>query len=132
MTDILTAPAAPAAGAAAQELTSTPRLATLVDAALGTYGDWGAATATLDACTGSAVEVETARVAKYDAYCRYNRRIDSLAEASGHLIAVDALAKFTGTKYAVDAGIRYLHASNAAWEHALDNPEDYNGLFDPH
>lgn len=129
MTDILTAPAA---GAAAQELTSTPHLATLVDAALGAYGDWGAATAALDACTGTAYEVEDARLANHAAYNRYNRRVDSLTEASRHLAAVNALAKYTGTKYAVDAGIRYLHASNAAWDHALDNPEDYNGLFDPH
>ncbi|MEW1938803.1 hypothetical protein AB0331_15700 [Dietzia maris] len=125
MIDILTAPAA---GAAAQELTSTPRLAPLVAAALGAYGDWGAATATLDACTGTAYEAEAARLVKVDAFDRYNRRVDILADASGHLGAVDALAQFTGNRLAVDAGIRYLHASNAAWEHALDNPEDYNGL----
>ena len=112
MTDILTAPAA---GAAAQELTSTPRLAPLVDDALAAYGDWDAATATLNACTGTAYEVETARLAKRAAYHRYNRRVDGLVEA-------------TNWKVAVDPGIRYLHASNAAWDRALDNPDVYSGF----
>lgn len=125
MIDILTASTA---GAAAQELTSTPHLAALVDDALAAYGDWDAATATCNACTGTAYEVETARLAKRAAYHRYNRRIDSLAEASGHLVVVNALAKFTGDRLAVDAGVRYLHASYAAWDHALDNPGAYSGL----
>ena len=112
MIDILTASTA---GAAAQELTSTPHLATLVDATLAAYGDWDTNTAILNACTGTAYEVETARLANRAAYHRYNRRVDALVEA-------------TNWKVAVDPGIRYLHASNTAWEHALDNPEDYNGL----
>lgn len=125
MIDILTAPAA---GAAAQELTSTPRLATLVDAALGAYGDWSAATAALNACTGTTYEAEAARLVKADAFDRYNRRVDILAEASNHLGAIEALAQFTGDRLAVDAGVRYLHASYAAWDHALDDPGAYSGL----
>ncbi|MCT2301182.1 hypothetical protein M3G04_09815 [Dietzia cinnamea] len=117
MIDILTAPAA---GAAAQELTSTPHLATLVDDALAAYGDWDAATAALDACTGTAYEVETARLAKRAAYHRYNRRVDALAEATG--------TPFPGDWITADAGIRYLHDSNAAWEHALDNPDAFSGF----
>ena len=117
MIDILTAPAA---GAAAQDLTSNPRLANLADAAVAAYGDWATATAALASCTGTAAEVETARVAKYDAFCRYNRRVDALAEATG--------TPFPGDWITADAGIRYLHASNTAWDHALDNPDDFSGF----
>lgn len=112
MIDILTAPAA---GTAAQELTSTPDLANLVDAALAAYRDWETATATLNACTGTTYEVEVARLVKVDAFGRYNRRVDTLVEA-------------TNWKVAVDPGIRYLHASNAAWDHALDNPDAFSGF----
>lgn len=117
MFDILTAPAA---GAAAQELTTSTQVAALVDDALGAYGTWAAATAALASCAGTTAEVETARVANYDAFCRYNRRVDALAEATG--------TPFPGDWITADAGIRYLHDSNAAWEHALDNPDEYAGL----
>lgn len=112
MIDILTVPAA---GPAAQELSSQPNLAGLVDAAVTAFGDWDTTSAACNACTGTAYEVEAARLAKRAAYHRYNRRIDALVEA-------------TDRKVAVDVGIRYLHASNAAWEHALDNPEVYSGV----
>lgn len=112
MIDILTAPAA---GAAAQNLTSTPRLAPLADAAVAAYGDWGATTVALDACTGTAHEVEDARLANRAAYHHYNRTIDGLAEV-------------TGDPFTAEAGIRHLHESNTAWDHALDNPDAYSGF----
>lgn len=112
MIDILTAPAA---GAAAQDLTSNPRLANLADAAVAAYGDWATATAALGACTGTAYAVEDARLANRAAYHRFNR-------------AIEALAEVTGDPFTAEAGIRYLHASNTAWDHALDNPDDFSGF----
>lgn len=104
---------------AAQNLTSQPHLDPLVEDAVAAYCEWEDATATLNACTGTAYEVEDARLAKFDAFMRYQGRLEALAEIAGDWISCDA-------------GIRHLYKARIDLEHALDNPEDYNGLFNPH
>lgn len=108
--------AAPTAAAASQELTSAPHLVDLVEDALAAYTAWDAASNALNATTGPADEVEAARLANRAAYHHYNRQIDALAEA-------------TDGKIAVDPAICYLHQSDAAWEAALNAPEETNGLL---
>ena len=78
------------------------------------------ATDALNACIGTATEVEAARITKHNAFNLYNRRVDAITGAAN--------SPLPGNLISVDAGIRYLHASNAAWEHALDNPDDYAGF----